>query len=136
MGGDEAMKYYRLNGDVWAFEADGSQDELITDEFIAMTADEIDRHINPQKYLTQEEKALLKRQLLPVLTKRQFNLYMYDHNLTEQINALFVSYPRGKIEFDSVDRIERNSPTVQAMILELNWVDEQVDSMWEQALRL
>lgn len=130
------MKYYRLNGDVWAFEADGSQDELITDEFIAMTADEIDRHINPQKYLTQEEKALLKRQLLPVLTKRQFNLYMYDHNLTEQINALFVSYPRGKIEFDSVDRIERNSPTVQAMILELNWVDEQVDSMWEQALRL
>ena len=130
------MKYYRLNGDVWAFEADGSQDELITDEFIAMTADEIDRHINPQKYLTQEEKALLKRQLLPVLTKRQFNLYMYDHNLTEQINALFVSYPRGKIEFDSVDRIERNSPTVQAMILELNSGAEQVDSMWEQALRL
>ena len=130
------MKYYKTNNEVYAFESDGSQDHLITDAFIAMTQDEIDHHINPQKYLTSEEKALIKRQSLPAITKRQFNLYMYDHSLTKQINALFESYPRGKVEFDSVDRIERNSPTVQAMILELNWTDEQVDIMWEQALQL
>lgn len=76
-----------------------------------------------------------RSQLIP-LTKRRFNLYMFDNGLTDQINALFTNNPREKIEFDSTDKIERNSPTVQAMILALGWTDEQVDAMWEQALTI
>lgn len=130
------MKYYKLNGEIYAYELDDSHDDYIHKDAVLMTDEELDQHIYPEKYLTEEEKVLIKRQSLPAITRRQFNLYMHDHNLTEQINTLFVNYPREKIEFDSVDRIERNSPTVQAMILELGWTDEQVDSMWEQALQL
>ncbi|WP_151724948.1 hypothetical protein [Acinetobacter ursingii] len=57
------MKYFKKNdGSVWAFEEDGSQDEFITNEFTSMTAEEIDRHLNPHKYLTDEEKAAIAAQ--------------------------------------------------------------------------
>lgn len=57
------MKYFKKNdGTVWAFEQDGSQDELITVEYVAMTAEEIDRHLNPQKYFTDAEKAAIAAQ--------------------------------------------------------------------------
>lgn len=40
------MKYYKKQEKVWAFEADGSQDHLIADEFTEMTESEIEAHLN------------------------------------------------------------------------------------------
>ena len=42
------MRYFKgLNGDVFAFEVDGSQDELITPDMVEMTPEEVDAHKNP-----------------------------------------------------------------------------------------
>lgn len=42
------MKYFRnAEGAVFAFESDGSQDEFISDELLAMTTEEISLHLNP-----------------------------------------------------------------------------------------
>ena len=130
------MKYFKLNNEVYAFELDGSQDHLITDNFVVMTADEIDRHENPEKYLSDEEKTIIKRQQLPKLSKRQFSLYLYDNDLYDQVMLAINSNPRFKIEFDAVADIERLSPTVSAMTALLGWTDEQVDTMWIEALTL
>lgn len=130
------MKYYKLNADVYAFELDGSQDALITNEMIEMTEDEIDRHLNPYNYLSDEEKALLKRQSLSKLSKRQFALYLFDHNMYDQVMQAIEANPRFKIEYDTVSDIERLSPTVTEMSKLLNWTDEQVDAMWSEALTL
>ena len=46
------MKYYKQNNEVYAYELDGSQDHLIGDK-VAMTAEEIELHINPLK--TEEQ---------------------------------------------------------------------------------
>jgi hypothetical protein len=47
------MKYYKdANNNVYAYELDGSQDHLIGDK-AAMTADEIEAHINPPITLEQ-----------------------------------------------------------------------------------
>ena len=43
------MKYYRINGNVTAYEADGSQDAYIPAHAVAMTAEEVEAHINPPK---------------------------------------------------------------------------------------
>jgi len=41
------MKYYKdINNEVFAYEPDGSQDELIGDK-VAMTVEEIEAHFNP-----------------------------------------------------------------------------------------
>lgn len=57
------MKYYKLNSEVYAFEDDGSQDDYITSDMVLMTADEIDRHLNPQNYLTDEQKLQIKKEI-------------------------------------------------------------------------
>ena len=85
---------------------------------------------------TPEEIAAYNRSLLPRLSKRQFALYLYDHNMYDQIMQAIEENPRFKIEYDSVSDIERLSPTVSEMTALLGWTDEQVDQMWEQASTL
>ncbi|WP_236212725.1 DUF4376 domain-containing protein [Metapseudomonas otitidis] len=43
------MKYFRntLNGGVFAYEEDGSQDHLIAKELVPMSAAEVESHVNP-----------------------------------------------------------------------------------------
>ena len=85
---------------------------------------------------TPEQIAEYDRSLLPVLTKRQFALYLYDSNQYEAVMSAINANPRFKIEYDSVSDISRLSPTVSAMTALLGWTDEQVDVMWEQAITL
>lgn len=85
---------------------------------------------------TDAEKRAAYLATVPALTKRQFNLYMYDNGHTTELEAIFAANPRAKIEFDSVRDIERTHPTTLAMIAALGWTEEQVDLMWQQALLL
>lgn len=129
------MNYFKKqDGSVWAFDED--QLDLVSDDMTAMTGDEIDRHLNSQNYYTDEEKRAAYLASLPNLSKRQFNLYLYDNQKLDDVNNLLANNPRFKIEFDSTDTIVRTSSTVDAMITLLGWTDEQVDVMWEEALTL
>ena len=48
MDGVKIMKYYKdTNDEVYAFEADGSQDSFIPDTLVPMTQTEVDLHLNP-----------------------------------------------------------------------------------------
>lgn len=85
---------------------------------------------------TDEEKRATYLASMPPLTKRQFNLYLYDSGLKDEVDALLAANPRAKVEFDSTDKVVRTSLTVEAMIALLGWTDEQVDQMWQQALTL
>lgn len=85
---------------------------------------------------TDAEKRAAYLASMPELTKRQFNLYLYDAGLKDEVDALLSANPRAKVEFDSTDKVIRTSPTVEAMISLLGWTDEQVDQMWQQALTL
>ena len=142
MVGDEAMKYYRLNGDVWAFEADDSQDELITDDYLAMTDEEIDRHINPDKYLTEAEKYNNYLKSLPSLTRRQFKLALLANNLLDVIDNTIASIadPLVKahitIEYTESTEFVRTSDSVKSMLNILDLTEEQANTIWEQALTL
>lgn len=43
------MKYYRdpASGEVFAYESDGSQDDLISEHLIALSEEEVNAHLNP-----------------------------------------------------------------------------------------
>lgn len=73
---------------------------------------------------------------LKALSKRQFALYLYDHEMYDLVMNSIEQNPRFKIEFDTVLEIERLSPTVTAMSHLVGWTDEQVDEMWKEALIL
>lgn len=125
-------------------------DYIDLSEYRLMSEEEIIRHESPRlsqfhtvwngsKWIdprTLEEIAAYNRSSLPRLSKRQFALYLYDHNMYDQIMQAIEENPRFKIEYDSVSDIERLSPTVSEMTALLGWTDEQVDQMWSEALTL
>ena len=123
------------NGAYWGFTQDQINNGL-SQGMRELTIFEFDQLQNPEKYLTDKEKAILIRQRLKKLSKRQFALYLYDHGMYDQVMGAINANPRFKIEYDSVSDIERLSPMVSDITTLLGWTDEQVDQMWEQASTL
>ncbi|ENV16981.1 hypothetical protein [Acinetobacter guillouiae] len=138
------MKYYRnINTNlIHGFESDGSQDELITDEFKPLTKTEKDRLINPQKYLSEEEKRNIFLSTLTPLTRRQFKLALLENDLLDRVESTIETIPdsllrkRLQIEYTESDEFQRQSESVIAMCNLLELKEEEVDSLWQKAMTL
>ena len=136
------MKYYKLNNDVYAFELDGSQDDYIKPDMVLMSDEEIDRHENPEKYITEVEKYNNYLKSLPSLTRRQFKLALLANNLLDVIDNTIASVadPLVKahitIEYTESTEFVRTSDSVKYMLNILDLTEEQANTIWEQALTL
>ena len=133
------MKYYKLNNEVYAFESDGSQDEYITEDMVKMTDEEVDIHINPEKYLTEEQKYNIYLNSLRPLTRRQFKLALLGNNLLATIDTAISNIPdpllkaRIEIEYAEATEFVRTSDSVKYMLSMLELSEEQANLMWEAA---
>ena len=136
------MKYYKLNDEVFAFEADGSQDDYITNSMVKMSTDEIDRHINPNKYLTASQQYQLYLQSLKPLSRKQFKLVLLDNDLLGDLETAISSIEdttekkRIEIEYTESDKFARTSESVKTMFALINQTEEQINELWEKALAL
>ena len=136
------MKYYKLNSEVFAFESDGSQDDYITEDMVMMTDLEVDRHINPKKYMSDEQLYDIYVKSLKHLTRRQFKLALLENNLLEQVETTINSVEdttqrtRLQIEYSEATEFQRTSNSVKYMCNLLGLTEEQVNQMWEQGLTL
>ncbi len=130
------MKYYKLNDVVYAFESDGSQDNLIKKAMVKMTDDEVDRHINPEKYLSEEEQLLLSRERMPTLSPIEFDIKLVDAGLYDQVQDLIQSDTKLRIAYTRATFFSRVDPFIIQASEALNLTDEQVDMIWEQAITL
>lgn len=128
------MKYFKnqSSGEVFAFE----------DDLIEMTDEEVDRHLNPQNYLTDEEIEQLRLAEFTALTRRQFKLVLLEHDLLNMVEQSIKAIEdktlrtRIQIEYEESDKFERSNDSVQYMLSILNLTDEQVDEMWRYAMTL
>lgn len=142
MGGDDGMKYYKLNDLVYAFEDDGSQDDYITPHMLKMTDVEVDQHINPQNYLTEEQKYQLYLQTLKPLTRKQFKLVLLDSDLLDDLELAIsnienvLEKKRIEIEYTESTEFVRTSESVKTMFALINQTEEQINELWEKALAL
>ena len=127
------MKYYKLNNEVYAFEANGSQDDYITEDMVKMTEDEVDRHANPEKYLSDIEKAQLNRERMPTLTPIEFDIKLVDAGLYDQVQELIQSDIKLKIAYTRATFFSRTDPFIDQARIALNLTDEQVDTIWESS---
>ena len=124
------MKYFILNGEVFAFEADGSQDDYITEDMVKMTDDEVDRHVNPEKYLSDIEKAELNHERMPTLTPIEFDIKLIDAGLYDQVQSLIQSDVKLKIAYTRATFFSRTDPFIDQACIALGLTPEQVDEMW------
>ena len=130
------MKYFKLNNVVYAFEEDGSQDDLITKDMTKMSDDDVDRHINPEKYLSDIEKAQLNRERMQKLTPIEFDIKLVDAGLYDQVQDLIQSDIKLRIAYTRATFFSRVDPLIIQTSEALNLTDEQVDMIWEQAITL
>ena len=136
------MKYYKQNDEVFAFESDGSQDSYITKYMTKMTTDEVDRHVNPNKYLTASQQYQLYLSSLKPLTRKQFKLVLLDLGLLDDLETAISSIEditekkRIDIEYTESTEFVRTSESVKTMLALLNQTEEQINELWEKALAL
>jgi hypothetical protein len=134
MGGVKIMKYYKKDNEVFAFESDGSQDDFIKPEMSSMTPDEVDRYINPEKYMSAEEKQRLVRERMPTLTPIEFDIKLVGAGLYDQAQELIQSDIKLKIAYTRATFFSRTDPFINQAQIALNLTDEQVDMIWESSL--
>ena len=126
------MKYYKLNKDVYAFEIDGSQDDYITEVMVKMTDDEVDRHINPEKYLNDIEKAQLSRERMLRLTPIEFDIKLNNAGLYDAVQELIKDKFELRIAYNRATFFSRTDPFIDQARIALGLTDEQVDTIWVQ----
>lgn len=132
------MKYFKDSaGRVFAYEADGSQDDYIGADQVPLTEDEISLLLNPNSKLTDEDR----RAFMPPLTRRQFRLALVTngYNLAD-IESLIAQIEDDmqrqiiQIEWQDATTFIRTSPNLLTMANLMGLSAEQVDALWAQAL--
>ena len=105
-------------------------DWIDLNEYRLMTDDEIDRHENPEKYLSDEEKLLIYRQNMPTLTPIEFDIKLVNAGLYDQVQSFIQSDIKLKIAYTRATFFSRTNSFVDQARIALNLTDEQVDAMW------
>lgn len=134
------MKYFKLKNSVYAFELDGTQDDFITEDMIPLSDEEVDQTINPDKYLSEEDKYTKYINSLKPLTRRQFKLALLNAGLFDDIPDVIASIEdevlrkKIQIEYEESTEFVRTADSVLKMCEILKLPNEEVNTLWEQAL--
>ncbi|GAA5563529.1 hypothetical protein Asch03_01026 [Acinetobacter schindleri] len=128
------MKYFRnsITGEVFALE----------DDLIEMDTEEVDRHLNPQNYLSEEEKEQLRLAEFKPLSRRQFKLTLLQYGLLETLEQAIANIEdlklktRIQIEYNESEKFERSNESVKYMLTLLERSDDEIDEMWRNAMTL
>ena len=125
---------------MFKFINDITKDILYTDEndanyalrngYRSMTIEEIDRHENPEKYLSDEEKAQLNRERMPTLTPIEFDIKLNQNGLYDVVQELIKDNFELRIAYNRATFFSRTDPFIDQAGIALNLTDEQVDEIW------
>lgn len=139
------MKYFKKDDKVFAFEADGSQDDYITSDMVEMTATEVKKHeSNPytdyhvwddellkwKDGRTPEQIAEYERSLMPTLSPIEFDIKLNRNGLYDAVQELIKDDFELRIAYTRAIFFSRTNPFIDQARQLLNLTDEQVDEMW------
>ena len=126
------QKYIKTDlSEIRYFEDDVNVSDWIDlNEYHLMTDDETGHHENPEKYLSDEEKAQLNRERMPTLTPIEFDTKLVDAGLYDQVQELIQSDVKLKIAYTRAIFFSRTDAFIDQARVALGLTDEQVDEMW------
>ena len=95
-----------------------------------MTVEEVDRHENPDKYLSATEKARLNRERMLTLTPIEFDIKLNGAGLYDAVQELIKGDFNLRIAYTRATSFRRADPFIDQARIALNLTEEQVDEMW------
>lgn len=130
------QKYIKTDlSEIRYFEDDVNVSDWIDlNEYHLMTDEEIDRHENPEKYLSDEEKAQLNRERMPILSPIEFDIKLNNAGLYDAVQDLIKDSFELRVVYNRATFFSRIDPFVDQARIALNLTDEQVDTIWESSL--
>ncbi len=130
------QKYIKTDlSEIRYFEDDVNVSDWIDlNEYHLMTDDEIEHHENPEKYLSDEEKAQLNRERMPRLTPIEFDIKLNNAGLYDAVQDLIKDSFELRIAYNRATFFSRTDPFINQARLALGLTDEQVDTIWESSL--
>lgn len=124
------MKYYRhTDGSVYAFEDDGSQDNLISADMAPMSKSEVDAHIH-------------RASIPQSVTMRQARLALLGAGHLAGVDAAIAAITddmqrqAAQIEWEYAQTVDRNAPFTQTLALALGLSDADLDALFTAAAAL
>ncbi|WOE32193.1 MULTISPECIES: hypothetical protein [unclassified Acinetobacter] len=122
--------------DIRYFELDVNVSDWIDlDKYQLMTEDEIDRHENPEKYLTEEERIQLQRERMPILKPMDFDLKLNKFGLYQQVQDFIKTDIELSIAYNRALYFSRTDLFIEKARIALNLTNEEVDQMWQEPLK-
>ena len=109
-------------------------DWIDLNEYRLMTDEEIDRHENPEKYLSDIEKAQLNRERMLTLTPIEFDIKLNNAGLYNAVQELIKGNFELRIAYNRATFFSRTDPFIDQARIALGLTDEQVDMIWESSL--
>ena len=130
------QKYIKTDlSEIRYFEDDVNVSDWIDlNEYHLMTDDEIEHHENPEKYLSDEEKAQLNRERMPTLTPIEFDIKLNNAGLYDAVQELIKDNFEMRIAYTRATFFSRTDHFIDQARIALGLTDEQVDTIWESSL--
>lgn len=119
-----AFKYYKdASNNVYAFEADGSQDAYIKPDLISITKTQADTLRKPLAVTPSR------------ITMRQARLALLQSGLLSQVDSAFAAMTGAEGEASRIDwqfaqTVERTHPLVATMTAQLSLTTQQLDDLF------
>ena len=110
------------------------EDWIDLNEYRLMTDEEVDRHENPMKYLSDEEKAQLNRERMSTFTPIEFDIKLNNAGLYDAVQELIKDKFELRIAYTRATFFSRTDPFIDQARIALGLTDEQVDTIWESSL--
>ena len=131
-GSFKVKKYIKKDlSEIRYFEDDVNVEYWIDlNEFRLMTDDEIDKHENREKYLSDGEKAQLNRERMPTLTPIEFDIKLNNAGLYDAVQELIKDKFELRIAYNRATFFSRTSTFIDQARLALGLTDEQIDAIW------
>ena len=102
----------------------------LSDGLTELSSDELDKHLNPEKYLSDEEKLLVYRQNMPTLSPIEFDIKLNNAGLYDAVQELIKDKFEMRIAYNRATFFSRTASFIDQARIALGLTDEQVDAMW------
>ena len=126
------MIYFRntLNQEIYAYDGEQQASLHVDDNFIILSKSEVDKHLNPEKYISDEERSQLARERMPQLTPIEFDIKLNNAGLYDAVQESIKDSFELRIAYNRATFFSRTDPFIDQARIALNLTDEQVDEMW------
>ena len=124
------MRYFTDGKLILAFIDEFDAKSWFVGDFNEVTGKDLDRFLNQENYLSNEERLKLHRSRMPTLSPIQFDIKLRKHGSLQTVRDFVATNEVLDIAYNRATFFKRDDPLIETARIALGLTDEQVDEIW------